>query len=425
MQVIADDPDEGSNGDISYYTASGHIHSDTTMFNVDAQTGDITTAARLDREKKDRYTLYIVAKDHGSPPNDNIVTVIIHVLDENDNPPRFLNNSFFVNVQEKLPVGTVVTSVTAKDIDAGNNGEVRYTIDQGNSGSVFQINATSGVITLQKQLDFERKNKYLLRVVARDQGLNSRSSFLFVTVYVLDSNDNMPTFDKNPVTVSLYEGVPKNHNVTQIIAHDYDSGQNSWIRYSIDSQSPATKFTVDSSSGVVQTIGEINRESVDEYTLTIRATDQAFTESERLSSTITLFIIVLDRNDNKPDFVSPNFTFVMEDEPFSYPIITITAIDQDSGDNGLVRYRIEHGDNGEFGLDPVTGLLKLNRRLDYESKPKYILNISATDQGTPALSSYQLLTIYLVDVNDNAPQFNQSLYPVSYTHLTLPTSDLV
>ena len=140
-----------------------------------------------------RYTLYIVAKDHGSPPNDNIVTVIIHVLDENDNPPRFLNNSFFVNVQEKLPVGTVVTSVTAKDIDAGNNGEVRYTIDQGNSGSVFQINATSGVITLQKQLDFERKNKYLLRVVARDQGLNSRSSFLFVTVYVLDSNDNMPS----------------------------------------------------------------------------------------------------------------------------------------------------------------------------------------------------------------------------------------
>ena len=140
-----------------------------------------------------RYTLYIVAKDHGSPPNDNIVTVIIHVLDENDNPPRFLNNSFFVNVQEKLPVGTVVTSVTAKDIDAGNNGEVRYTIDQGNSGSVFQINATSWVITLQKQLDFERKNKYLLRVVARDQGQNTRSSFLFVTVYVLDSNDNMPS----------------------------------------------------------------------------------------------------------------------------------------------------------------------------------------------------------------------------------------
>ena len=410
MQVIADDPDEGSNGDISYYTASGHIHSDTTMFNVDAQTGDITSAARLDREKKDRYTLYIVAKDHGSPPNDNIVTVIIHVLDENDNPPRFLNNSFFVNVQEKLPVGTVVTSVTAKDIDAGNNGEVRYTIDQGNSGSVFQINATSGVITLQKQLDFEQKNKYLLRVVARDQGQYSRSSFLYVTVYVLDSNDNMPTFDENPVTVSLFEGVPKNHNVTQIIAHDYDSGQNSWIRYSIDSQSPGTKFKVDSSSGVVQTIGKINRESVDEYTLTIRATDQAFTESERLSSTVTLFIIVLDRNDNKPDFVSPNFTFVMEDEPFSYPIITITAIDQDSGDNARVRYRIEYGDNGEFGLDPVTGLLKLNRGLDYESKPKYVLNISATDQGTPALSSYQLLTIYLVDVNDNAPQFNQSLY---------------
>ena len=58
------------------------------------------------------------------------------MLDENDNPPRFLNNSFFVNVQEKLPVGTVVTSVTAKDTDAGNNGEVRYTTDQGNRVSI-------------------------------------------------------------------------------------------------------------------------------------------------------------------------------------------------------------------------------------------------------------------------------------------------
>ena len=381
------------------------------MFSVDAQSGEITTAARLDREKKDRYTLFIVARDHGSPEKDNVTTVTIHVLDVNDNPPRFVNNSFFVNVPEKLPVGTVVTTVTAKDSDAGNNGKVRYTIDQGNAGSVFQINESTGVIVLRKQLDFERKSKYQLRVVARDQGQNSQSSFLYVTVYVLDSNDNRPTFDKNPVTVSLREGVPINYNVTRIKARDGDSGQNSWIRYSIDSQSPGPpKFKVDPSTGLVQAIGKIDRESVDEYTLNIRATDQAFTESERLSSTITVFIIVEDVNDNKPDFVSPNYTFVMEDEPFGYPVITITAIDQDSGSNARVRYRIEQGNSGKFSLEPDTGLLKLHGGLDYETKPKYVLNISATDEGSSPLSSYQVLTIYLVDVNDNAPQFNQSLF---------------
>ena len=411
FKVVADDPDYGSNGDISYYPASGHMQAEVAMFDVDAQTGEITTAARLDREKRDRYTLYVVARDRGSPPKDNIVTVVIHVLDVNDNPPRFLNNSFFVNVPEKLPVGTVVTTVTAKDIDAGNNGKVRYTIDQGNAGAVFQINETSGVITLHKQLDFERKSKYQLRVVARDQGQNVQSSFLFVTVYVLDSNDNRPTFDKNPVTVALWEGVPHNYNVTRIKARDYDSGQNSWIRYSIDSQSPGPpKFKVDPSTGVVQTIGKIDRESVDEYTLTIRATDQAFTESERLSSTITVFIIVEDVNDNKPDFVSPDHAFVMEDEPFGYPAITITAIDQDTGMNAQIKYRIEQGDSGKFSLEQDTGLLKLHGKLDHETKPQYVLNISATDEGSPPLSSHQLLTIYVVDVNDNAPQFNQSLF---------------
>ena len=410
LTVEASDPDTGSNGKVSYFAASK-----TSVFSIDPKTGVVTTTARLDREKHDRYTLSIGAKDHGNPNQSHVVFVTIHVLDVNDNPPRFVNNSIFVNVPEKQAVGTVVTTVTAKDKDSGNNGRVRYTIDQGNGGKVFEINETSGVISLRKQLDFERKSKYQLRIVARDQGQNSRSSFLYVTIYVLDSNDNRPTFDRNPVTVQLREGVPLNYNVTTIKAHDYDSGQNSWIRYSIDSQSPGPpKFKVDPSTGVVQTIGKIDRESVDEYTLNIRATDQAFAESERLSSTLTVFIIVGDVNDNKPTFVSPNETFVMEDEGFRYPVITITAIDEDLGSNGRVKYRIQHDGSGDsfskFSLNPDTGLLELQGTLDHETTPKYVLNISATDEGSPALSSYQLLTVFVVDVNDNGPEFNQSLF---------------
>lgn len=432
ITVQATDRDVGSNGVVSYFAAST-----TSIFSIDAQTGLITTAAPLDREKNERYTLNIGASDQGTPPQSTVVFVTIHVLDINDNPPRFVNNSFFVNVPEKQAVGTVVTTVTAKDKDAGNNGRVRYTIDQGNAGRVFEINVTSGVIILRKLLDFERRSKYQLRIVARDQGQNSQSSFLYVTVFVLDSNDNRPTFDRNPVTVQLLEGVPINYNVTTITAHDYDSGQNSWIRYSVDSQSPGPpKFKVDPSSGTVQTIGKIDRESVDEYTLNIRATDQAFTESERLSSTITVFIIVDDINDNKPAFVSPNYTYVMEDEPFGYPVITITAIDQDLSSNGRVKYRIEQGGSGDsfgkFSLQANTGLLMLQGALNYETTPEYVLNISATDEGSPPLSSYQLLTIFLVDVNDNAPAFQSSLFlgnvsenlPMGTTVMKISASDL-
>lgn len=432
ITVQATDRDAGTNGVVSYFAAST-----TSIFSIDTKTGLITTAAPLDREKNERYTLNIGASDQGIPPQSTVVFVTIHVLDVNDNAPRFVNNSFFVNVPEKQAVGTVVTTVTAKDKDAGNNGRVRYTIDQGNGGKVFEINVTSGVIILHKPLDFEKRNKYQLRIVARDQGQNSQSSFLYVTVFVLDSNDNRPTFERNPVTVQLLEGVPINYNVTTITAHDHDSGQNSWIRYSVDSQSPGPpKFKVDPSSGTVQTIGKIDRESVDEYTLNIRATDQAFTESERLSSTITVFIIVDDVNDNKPAFVSPNYTYVMEDEPFSYPVITITAIDQDLGSNGRVKYRIEQGGSGDsfgkFSVEADTGLLRLQGALDYETTPKYVLNISATDEGSPPLSSYQLLTIFLVDVNDNAPEFHPSLFfgnvsenePVGTPVMKISASDL-
>ena len=432
LTVEASDPDVGSNGMISYFSASN-----PSVFTINAKTGVITTTARLDREKHERYTLSIGAKDHGNPNQSHVVFVTIHVLDVNDNPPRFVNNSIFVNIPEKQAIGTVVTTVTARDKDTGNNGKVRYTIDQGNGGKVFEINATSGVITLRKQLDFEKKSKYQLRIEARDQGQNSQRSYLYVTVYVLDSNDNRPTFEMNPVTVQLREGVPPNSNVTTIKAHDYDSGQNSWIRYSIDSQSPGPpKFKVDPSTGVVQTIGRIDREAVDEYTLNIRATDQAFTESERLSSTLTIFIIVSDVNDNKPTFVSPNETFVMEDEGFRYPVITITAIDDDLGSNGEVTYKIEHDGNGQsfkkFALNADTGLLELLGTLDHETTPKYVLNISVTDKGTPPRSSFQLLTVFVVDVNDNGPEFNQSLFlgnvsenqPVGTPVMTVSAYDL-
>ena len=434
LKIVASDPDEGSNGEIRYSIGGGHLDSGKAVFGIDSITGVISTKVLLDREKKDRYILNVVAKDQGIPDKDAIVMVFINILDVNDNSPRFVNNSFFVNVPEKQSIGDVVTTVTANDVDHGNNGVVRYMIDRGNSGNVFEINATSGDIILRKSLDFERKSKYELRIVAKDLGLDSKRSDLFVIVYVLDSNDNMPTFDKNPIVVSIAEGVPLNYTVTIMKADDGDSGRNSLIRYSIDSQSPGDpKFTIDSSSGAVRTIGVIDRESVDEYTLKIRATDQAITESERLSSTTTVIVIVLDVNDNKPTFVTPNYTYVMEDEPLDYPVITITAIDQDYRGNARVKYSIVTDDSrGKFSLHAGSGRLTLNARLNYSSKARYAMNISATDEGSPPLSSYQLLSIFVVDVNDNAPRFIKTLFlgnvsenvPVGTPVIQVSASDL-
>ena len=206
------------------------------------------------------------------------------------------------------------------------------------------------------------------------------------------------------------EGVPLNYTVKTVQAHDDDSGSNSLIWYSIDSQHPEAHFMIDPMSGSVQTVSKIDRETISEYTLIIRATDQALTQKDRLYSTATLKIIVLDINDNKPQFVSRNIVYVMEDEPFNFEIMTITAVDGDQDKSGRVYYRIVSGDDGKFSLDPRTGLLKKIGQLDYEKQQSHVLNISATDEGSPPLSSYQRLTIQVVDVNDNPPEFTKVLY---------------
>lgn len=409
VKVTAIDKDEpGPNSEVRYSIVAGQQKS--RVFSINDKTGAITVTSSLDREKKHRYILYVNAKDLGKPPRYTIAMVTVNVLDVNDNVPRFLNMTDFVNVPEKLPVGSNVTQVKAVDNDDGDNGKIEYEIVLGNVGNTFNINKTSGLITTRILLDFERQNRYQLKVTAKDMGKRQHTTYRWVNIYVLDANDNRPTFDKNPIIASVLEGVPINHTVKTIQARDDDSGSNSWILYSIVSQNPEQHFSIDPMSGAVRTISSIDRETISEYTLIVKATDQPYTQKDRLSSTATLKIIVLDVNDNKPVFVSKNRTFIMEDEPFNFEVITITAIDPDEGISSKVDYRIVSGDAGKFTLDPRTGALKKIGKLDYEAQRSYKLNISASDEGSPALVSYQLLTINVVDVNDNPPEFTQKLY---------------
>lgn len=409
LKVTATDADEvGRNSDIQYTIAAGQQNSQ--VFSINSKTGEISLSAALDREKKDRYILHIAAKDNGSPPKDSIVMVSIYVLDVNDNPPKFLNMTEFVNVPEKVPVGGIVARVKAVDQDDGDNGRIEYEIVQGNVGNTFTINVTSGVIRTRLVLDFERQNRYQLKISAKDMGQRQHTSYRWVNIYVLDANDNRPTFEKNPIIASVYEGVPVNHLVKKVQARDDDSGSNSWIRYSIDSQSPDEHCQIDPTTGEIRTISLLDRESISEYTLIVRATDQAYTQKDRLYSTATLKIIVLDVNDNKPVFVSRNVTYVMEDEPFNFEVMSVTALDYDTGPRGKVEYRIEGGNDGKFSLHLKTGVLTKIGNLDYETRRVHVLNISATDEGTPPLSSFQLLTIFVVDVNDNPPEFTKRLF---------------
>jgi hypothetical protein len=77
------------------------------IFAIDASTGRVTTRTKLDREVIPEYEIKVVARDQGNPPLSSTATIVLRVLDANDNSPEFYPQQYLVAVSETLQVGEV------------------------------------------------------------------------------------------------------------------------------------------------------------------------------------------------------------------------------------------------------------------------------------------------------------------------------
>ena len=107
--------DEGSSAVISYSIIGGNSDG---KFNINPNSGLITTTGPLDREKKDQYQLKIQAIDGGTPPMSANALVKVAVGDVNDNIPEFMGSRSF-QVTENAKRGTSVGQVQVEDKDIG------------------------------------------------------------------------------------------------------------------------------------------------------------------------------------------------------------------------------------------------------------------------------------------------------------------
>ena len=414
-QVKAVDRDEGQNGLVNYYHNTGNTQGGVEMFQINETTGLIYIVASLDREIKDLFVLSVIAKDNGSPLKESVCQVLITILDVNDHKPEFRVKNDTIYISEKTSVGSVVYWANATDQDKDENGNIIYSIVKESGEHVFTINAKTGAVSLNKALDYEHTKQYSLRIKASDKAKdNPKKSILRLYINILDSNDNGPIFDENPIEANVNEGVPRGtsfHN--PILARDKDSGINSRIVYSIESQSPKPAFKIDPFKAQLSTDVEIDREDVSEYKLVVKAVDQAGEVSEQKSNTVTVIVRILDINDCYPVFTSQNKSFIMEDEPVNFTVFYFTAEDKDQGQAGNVTFSLEKENNGIFYLDPYWGSLILMKPLDREKVHTYPLKIKASDQGSPPLSSTITFTLSVEDVNDNLPRFLSYIYQVN------------
>ncbi|EDO35412.1 predicted protein, partial [Nematostella vectensis] len=403
LQLNATDPDEGDNGTVSYSITGGN---DLGWFQVDFQSGLVTTAKPLDREQVSSVTITITAQDHGSAPKTGSTTVTVTIIDGNDNKPRFMKSSYKGTISEGASIGATVLQVSATDVDSGDNGRITYEISSSDAqvNGLFELNTQTGVLWTKSQLDRETKSLYSFTVLAKDHGDPQLMSSVKVELTISDINDNAPVFYPVEYFASIMENEPPG-KLLQVTATDADEGTNAVISYDIIGGNNNGNFSIDSSTGVISTLASLDHEVEEFFSLIISAKDGG---NKYAAKTAVVNVTVLNKADNLPVFLYEMYNFtVYENVPKGTLVGRVYATTKDK--NGSISYAIVSGDpTNLFLVDSTGGIIKINGDMDREEKAQYLLAVIARVGTVKPLSAQATVNIEVLDRNDNAPQFSTS-----------------
>uniref|UniRef100_A0A2C9L126 Cadherin domain-containing protein n=1 Tax=Biomphalaria glabrata TaxID=6526 RepID=A0A2C9L126_BIOGL len=179
----------------------------TGVFNIDSDTGIIRLVADLDRESNPSYNLTIIAYNPIAPELTSEATIMVTVLDVNDNPPEFERSSYYTTIPESAKVGTIIVGVKATSLDVGINADITYSILAGNEQGKFAIDSNKGVLTVAEPLDHELSREYFITVIATDRGTPPLTNTAIVVINITDINDNAPRFSQDAYSVHVLENV--------------------------------------------------------------------------------------------------------------------------------------------------------------------------------------------------------------------------
>uniref|UniRef100_A0A3B3BCF3 Protocadherin 2 alpha a 15 n=1 Tax=Oryzias melastigma TaxID=30732 RepID=A0A3B3BCF3_ORYME len=415
----AGDPDSGANSVQNYkLSQNDHFRLEVKDRGDDGKIPILYLQKPLDKEAARHHILRLTAVDGGKPARSGTMTIVINVLDTNDNMPVFVKESYSAMLEENSPVGTSVIQMNATDLDDGLNGEVVYSFGNNVNNKIhklFEIDANTGVITVKGLIDFEGKDKYEIDIKASDKGLAPLATEKSVMITIVDLNDNAPEIEVTSLSNAVPEDSKPGRTVALLSVTDRDSGVNGKVICSITEDAPFT-LTPSSQENMYSIITKsvLDRERQSSYTLTIVAKDAGETP---LSSQLTIGVKVSDVNDNSPKFSSNPFTFYLaENNAVGVPLFSVSAHDSDEGENAVLSFSMAKNDNGNtkiasfLSINSETGEISALKSFDFESVKTFQFHVVATDSGSPPLSSNVTVNVFILDQNDNAPVI---LYPVS------------
>nr|XP_023649991.1 protocadherin alpha-4-like [Paramormyrops kingsleyae] len=384
-------------------------------FEIDLKTGILFVNERIDREELCSNSQICSMKLEAAVNFPlTLFRIEINVRDINDNAPIFSEKSKNIKIAESTVVGAKFPLLNAEDPDVGSNSVKTYRLSS-NEYFALEVNSDSDPVSaelvLQKALDREKQAVIRLVLTAVDGGKPPKSGTSEIIVNVLDANDNAPAFDRTLYKVRVAENAPPGTVIIKLKATDPDEDINGEIIYSFStegSKNILTIFAINHSTGEIKVIGNLDYEESSAYEIRIEARDRGHTP---LASHCKVLVEVTDVNDNAPNIkVTSLVDEIREDVRQGTAIALVTVSDKDSGKNGNVHCSISG--SSSFSLENSYShyySLKTISDLDRESVSQYNLTITATDDGSPPLSSTSVITVHVSDVNDNAPRFVQPI----------------
>jgi protocadherin Fat 1/2/3 len=407
VRVLARSDDVGENAQVHYHLIGGDEILRT--FQLDMSTGQLTLIAPVDYDTHATkiYAFDIDAVDLGEPPLSTRAHVVVHLLDANDNSPKFERPQYDAKVIENAPPGTSLAQVRAVDADAGEFGRVHYRFykqQDGKTTKLFSIDAQSGAVTVAGRIDRESESAHQILIDACDSANMSRCDTTVVKVTVLDVNDNAPMFDICNLTASVQEGAPIGHVLLTAVVTDLDGDTNAGpFKFTLAGEGHQL-FSVDQ-LGVVRTGQQLRYEQRALYLLTLTAIDAGQPPKQ---SECPVTVKVVEESKHAP--VVSGMSIAINAYLAEFPggmLTTVHATDRDKRD--VLTYRLvptgtrvcvlyldstvfagDESTDAYFKMDATNGTLWGLMGLPAQ---RHTLNVSVTD------GKYSAFAKYTVNVN--------------------------
>ena len=418
---------------------------------IDPNSGELSFCTPIDFETgPNTFRVNIVVNDvtfvNGVGFDSEVYT--FQVTDANDNPPSFVATNYTFNHEENL-VGDPVGTVTAMDVDSGENGRLQFSIvgqsssDCSNSMDVFgvrNISATEGSLVTCDSLDYENVSLYQLTVRVCDSAAVPMCDDVSVTVNVLDRNDNPPLFSQPSYFMDIRETDTSMMNTSVIVLEttDADTPANSITSYVILTLSTPFGLRAATNNSVEIVVADPDAIDFDEgtrmYEIEVSAINRPADVASDVSQITNVFvsITILDVNDNAPVIMTPFEFAVRENLPEDSTVGCVVATDADSGARGELEFSF--GDNLAdcspeipFAVNQTTGCLSTCVPLDYEQQTSYTFVVVVCDRSIAdvMMCSSRNFTVNVLDLNDNVPEYSQDPFIVDVNENSVAGASVV